>query len=192
MQCADITELLLAEEVNQGGRSPAVDQHLRSCEPCAHVAAGLDRLNAVLQAVLVSEPPLALQQQLAELVATAPLPPQPAWWQRLLRGDLGLGQLRLGEGRLLRPNMIAAQGLAAIMLSLAGWQIFGWLSTFQPVVGDVGYAMQLVATSPAQTYLGGLQIDLQSLGVWSIVGLAAWLVSEGGPVGRRLPGLRLP
>jgi hypothetical protein len=187
MQCADVTELLLAEEVNQGGRSPAVDQHLLTCESCAHVAAGLDRLNAVLQPALVTEPPLALQQQLAELVATAPLPSQPAWWQRLLRGEL-----RLGEVRLLRPNMIAAQGLAAIMLSLAGWQIFGWLSTFQPVVGDVGYAMQLVATSPAQTYLGGLQIDLQSLGIWSIVGLAAWLVSEGGPVGRRLPGLRLP
>jgi len=39
-------------------------------------------------------------------------------------------------------------GLAAVMLALASWQIFGVLSAFQPVVGDVGYAMELVAGSP--------------------------------------------
>src|SRR5262249_58956346 len=29
---------------------------------------------------------------------------------------------------LLRPNAVAAQGLAAVMLALASWQIFGWLN----------------------------------------------------------------
>jgi anti-sigma factor RsiW len=188
MQCEHITELLLADD--EGGRTPEVDQHLASCTRCAHVAQGVGHLNAVLQSVLVAEPPLELQRQLAALVETEAVtvaaPRRAAWWSRLFSGDFKLPEL------VLRPNTIAAQGLAAIMLALASWQMFGWLSTFQPVVGDIGYAVQLVATSPASAYLGGLQIDFQSLGVWSVVGLAAWLVSDTGPIGRRLPGLRLP
>jgi hypothetical protein len=188
MQCEHVTELLLADE--EGGRTPEARQHLASCARCAHVAQGVGRLNAVLQSVLVSEPPLELQRQLAALVATeaVPAPRRAAWWSRLFGGNFNLGELVA-----VRPNVIAAQGLAAVMLALASWQIFGWLSTFQPFVGDVGYAVQLVASSPAPAYLGGLQqIDFQSLGVWSVVGLAAWLVSDTGPIGRRLPGLRLP
>jgi hypothetical protein len=82
--------------------------------------------------------------------------------------------------------MVAAQGLAAVMVALASWQVFGWMSAFQPVIGDVGYAMQLVIASPAVVYLGGLQLDLQSLGIWSVVGVLGWLVSENGALGRRL------
>jgi hypothetical protein len=78
------------------------------------------------------------------------------------------------------------------MLALAGWQVFGWLSTFQPVVGDVGYAVQLVVTSPASTYVNGLQLDVQSLGLWSAVGLVGWLISENGLMRRILPRLRRP
>ena len=92
---------------------------------------------------------------------------------------------------LARPQMVAAQGLAAIMLALASWQVFGWLTAFRPVVGDVPYAMTLVAASPAAVYLGGFQIDLQSLGIWSLVGLAGWLISENGPIGSRLSSTRL-
>jgi hypothetical protein len=190
MQCQDIIERLLADDDDQAQRpAPEVAQHVDACQRCAHVAAGLGRLDAVLQSTLVAAPPLDLQRQLAALVETVPLPTQrdAAWWARLLPRQLKLPALAVP-----RPNVIAAQGLAAVMLTLASWQVFGWLSAFQPVVGDVGYAMQLVATSPATTYLGGVQIDLQSLGVWSVVGLAAWLVSENGPIGRRLPGLRLP
>jgi hypothetical protein len=82
--------------------------------------------------------------------------------------------------------MIAAQGLAAIMLALASWQVFGWLSAVQPVVGDVGYAVELVIASPATAYLGGLQIDLQTMTLWSLVGVGGWLVSEASPIGRRI------
>src|SRR5919204_320408 len=87
---------------------------------------------------------------------------------------------------------ICLQGLASILLALTTWQIFGWLSAYRPVVGDVGYALELLATSPAVAYLGGLQIDLQSLGLWSVVGLAGWLVAEVGPIGRRLTRQRSP
>jgi hypothetical protein len=86
--------------------------------------------------------------------------------------------------------MVAAQGLAAIMLALASWQVFGWLTAFQPVVGDVGYAMELVVGSPAAVYLGGLQFDLQSMVLWSLVGVGGWLVSEDGLIGRRLSSFR--
>ena len=75
------------------------------------------------------------------------------------------------------------------MLALASWQVFGWLNLFRPVIGDVGYAMQLVAASPAAGYLGGLQIDLQSLTVWSLVGIVGWLVSENGLLGRQVASL---
>jgi hypothetical protein len=89
--------------------------------------------------------------------------------------------------------MVAAQGLAAVLLALASWQIFGWVTTFQPVVGDVAYALELVIASPAAVYMGGLQIDLQSLGLWSVVGIVGWLISEDGLIGRRFSNRpRLP
>jgi hypothetical protein len=137
----------------------------------------LTRLNAVLGSTLLVEPPLELQQRLAEMAVQAARPESQPWWRRL-------GQLNLTDWLAQRPQMIAAQGLAAIMLGLASWQVFGWLSTFQPFVGDVGYAMELVAASPAVVYLGSFQVDLQSLTVWSLVGIVGWLVSENGLLGR--------
>jgi hypothetical protein len=182
MQCQDITELLLAPEPD-----PDIQRHVSDCARCAHVARGLGRLNAVLQPTLVSEPPADVQHRLAALVDVyAPPPRKAAWWSRVFAGELSLSRA------ILQPNVIAAQGLAAVMLTLASWQVFGWLSTFQPVVGDVGYAVQLVVTSPAGAYMNGLQLDLQSLGLWSVVGLVAWLISENGLIGRRLSRLRLP
>lgn len=178
MQCNDITELLLAPE-----HEPALERHVEACPRCKHMARALGRVNAVLQSTLVCEPPLALQQQLLELVP-AQAPRRAPWWSRLFSGEFNLGQL------VLQPNVIGVQGLAAIMLALASWQLFGWLNTFQPVVGDVGYAVQLVASSPASVYLGGMQIDVQSLGLWSLVGLGGWLISENGLIGRGWQRLR--
>jgi hypothetical protein len=37
-----------------------------------------------------------------------------------------------------------------------------------------------------------MQLDLQSLSLWSLVGLLGWLVSDNTPIGRRLATLRLP
>jgi hypothetical protein len=87
--------------------------------------------------------------------------------------------------------MIAAQGLAAVMLALASWQVFGWVTAIQPVLGDVPYAMTLVASSPAAVYVAGLQVDVQSLGVWTLVGTVGWLISENGFIGQRLTSMRL-
>ena len=101
------------------------------------------------------------------------------------------GQFNLAGWLAQRPQMVAAQGLAAIMLALASWQIFGWMTAFQPVVGDAAYAMQLVAASPAAAYLSGLPFDLQSMGIWSAVGIGGWLISENGWLGRRFSATRL-
>jgi hypothetical protein len=190
MQCADITERLLDDEL---GSDPQLDQHVAECGPCAHVAHGLARLDAVLGSSLVVVPPLDLQRQLAQLALDAARPslvPAPAavpWWQRVTSSLQQWNPVAL----LQRPQMVAVQGLAAVLLALASWQVFGWMSTLQPVVGDVGYAMELVVASPAAVYLSGMQLDLQSLGVWSLVGLGGWLISEDGLIGRRFSSKRL-
>ena len=179
-----VIDLLLTDEAAADRR---VGQHLGACRHCQHVARGLQRLDSVLRVAVVVQPPLELQHQLVALVdmAARPRPLEDArpWWSRLLSGEW----LRLS------PNMAAVQGLATMVLALVGWQVFGWLNAVRPVVGDVGYAMQLVAASPASIYVGGIQVDAQSLGLWSLVGALGWLVSDAGPVGRWLARrIRLP
>ncbi|HEV7662246.1 MAG TPA: hypothetical protein VGQ62_01830 [Chloroflexota bacterium] len=175
MQCVDVTERLLSDDAASDAE---LDGHVADCAVCACVARGLNRLDGVLRVSMVVAPPLDLQRQLAELALSAARPQGRPWWQRL-------SELNLAGWLAQQPQMVGAQGLAAVMLALASWQILGFVSTFQPVLGDVGYAMQLVAASPAAVYLGGMQIDVQSLGVWSLVGLVGWLVSEDGLIGRR-------
>jgi hypothetical protein len=187
MRCEDVAEQLLAPDRLD---DPELNQHVASCLECTNVARGLARLDAIMVRSVLVEPPLELQRRLAQLAFEAAQPRPTPWWRRLAEGQLNFDWL------VLRPNVVAAQGLAAVMLALASWQVFGWLNLFRPVVGDVGYAMQLVATSPATSYLGGLQIDLQSLTIWSLVGIAGWLISENGAIGRRVASLtsrlRLP
>jgi hypothetical protein len=184
VQCVDITERLLVDGL---GSDPELESHVAGCERCSRIVHGLERVDVVLTSTLVVAPPLELQRQLAQMALDAARPEPAPWWRRL-------GQINFADWLAQRPQTIAAQGLAAVMLALASWQIFGWVTAFQPVVGDVGYAMELVAGSPAVAYLGGLQIDLQSLGLWSLVGLGGWLISENGLIGRRLSSslLRLP
>jgi hypothetical protein len=185
VDCLEVTEKLLAEE---SADDPEIERHITGCASCAHVARGLARLDAVLSTTLVVAPPLALQQSLRRLALDAARPAAVPWWRQLTQIDL--------TQWLARPQMVAAQGLAAVMLALASWQVFGWLSAFQPVVGNVGYAMELVAGSPAVAYVGSSQIDFQSLGIWSLVGIVGWLISDNGliNIGRRgaSKGPRLP
>ncbi len=185
MDCADVTERLLGGE---RGSDPDLDRHVADCVRCAPLAQRLDRLDGVLAATLVAAPPLELQRQLAQLVIESTAQSRPSrspWWTRLSEWNPATWVVAQ------RPQMVAVQGLAAVMLALASWQIFGWMNAFRPVVGDVGYAVQLVAASPAAVYLGGLQVDLQSLGLWSLVGMAGWLISEDGLIGRQLSSRRL-
>lgn len=184
MQCIDATELLLVDEL---AANPALARHVADCARCAHVRHGLERLDTLLTSSVVVVPPMELQYQLAQIALDYASPPTPAWWTRAARM---FGQVNLADWWAQRPQMIAAQGLASIMVAVASWQIFGWLTTFQPIVGDVAYAMELVMASPASVYLGGLQIDLQSLGLWSAVGIGGWLISENGWLGRRLAATR--
>ena len=184
MQCADVAERLLVDDLRS---DPELDQHVADCPRCTHTARKIAHLDAVLGSALVVAPPIELQQRLAQLAVGAARPPSVPWWSRL-------GQFNLADLLAQRPQMVAAQGIAAVLLALSSWQIFGLLSALHPVVGDVGYAMELVAASPAVVYLGGLQIDLQGLGLWSVVGVFGWLLSEDGLIGRRIAssGLRLP
>jgi hypothetical protein len=181
VHCVEITERLLAPDLNT---DVEVDRHIAECAKCAYLARGVQRLDGVLRATIIVAPPLDLEQRLAQLAIDSARPQTEPWWRRL-------SQVNLSSWLAQRPQMVAAQGLAAVMLALASWQVFGWVSTFQPVLGDVGYAVELVAASPAVAYLGGVQLDLQSLGLWSVVGIVGWLVSEDGLIGRSLVSTRL-
>jgi anti-sigma factor RsiW len=176
VQCAGVVDQLLAADDDLDLQTE-VDRHLADCDRCATLARRLGRLEDVLQSALVVEPPVELQLHLAELARAAARPEQTPWWLRLRAWFDSLV--------LARPNLAIAQSLAAVMLVLVGWQVLGWLNTFTPMVGDVPYAVELVASSPAAAYLGGIQpTDIQSLLVWSGVGLVGWLFSESGPIGR--------
>ena len=176
MQCAGVVDQLLAADDDLDLQTE-VERHLADCPRCATLARRLGRLEGVLQSALVVEPPVELQRQLAELARAAARPAQVPWWLRLRAWFDSL--------LLVRPNLAIAQSLAALMLVLAGWQVLGWLNTFTPMVGDVPYAVELVASSPAAAYLGGIQpLEVQSLLMWSGVGLVGWLFSESGPIGR--------
>jgi predicted anti-sigma-YlaC factor YlaD len=180
MQCAEATEALLTPEP---GADPELDQHLKTCARCSGLALKVSRLDAVLQSSMLVEPPLELQLSLHQLIAAERAKPNvlATWWSWL------------SETLTARPHVAVAQGLAAMMLALASWQIFGWFNALNPVIGDVGYALQLLVASPAVAYLGGLQIDLQRLGLWAVVGVGGWLLSDNGLVGSRLSRrLRLP
>ncbi len=184
MDCVDVADRLLADEP---GHDPELAQHVDRCAPCARMARGLKRLDVVLTSTLVVLPPPDLQLRLEQIALEAARPLARPWWQQVRTLDVS-GWLSQ------RPQMIAVQGLVAVMLALASWQVFGWLTTFQPVVGDVAYAMELVASSPAVAYLGNVSIDFQSLGLWLMVAMVGWLVSENGLLGRRLAasGVQLP
>jgi hypothetical protein len=181
MHCVAIAEQLLARD-DDLELHDEVAGHIAGCDRCSTLARRLGRLEQVLHSRLIVEPPLELQMRLVELarVAARPAPVEDrlSWLQRL--------RAWLVDGLLLaRPNVAIAQSLAALMLVLAGWQVLGWLNTFTPVLGDVPYAMELVASSPAAAYLSGFQpFDGQSLLLWSGIGIVGWLVSESGPVGR--------
>src|SRR5690348_14640441 len=125
MQCADVAELLLAPEGDAGAD---VDQHVASCARCAPIARGVARLNTVLASALVMEPPMRLQLKLQQLVIETAQPRALPWWRRALNGEINLNWLSV------RPNVFAAQGLATLMVALASWQIYGWVTAFRPVV----------------------------------------------------------
>src|SRR5262249_51502341 len=155
MQCIDTHDRLLADYPQHDAELTA---HVAECSRCTHIANGLKRVDQIARASLIIVPPLELQHQLAQIALQAARPQPRPWWQQLPRFDLSAWLAQ-------SPQMSGAQSLAALLVGLASWQVFGWLSAVQPVVGDVGYAMQLVAGSPAGSYLSGVQIDLQGLGL---------------------------
>jgi len=161
-------------------------RHVLECTGCSRMARGLRRVDTLVASAVVIAPPRDLQRRLSQLVIESTRPVPVPWYRQLVHFDF--------TNLLARPQMVAVQGLAALMLALASWQVFGWVSAVQPVIGDVGYAMELVAASPAAVYLGSVQIDFQSLGMWSVVGIAGWLISENGVLGRRIfsRGQRVP
>ena len=179
MECASVVEQVLLADDDLDLQTE-VRAHVAECARCAALARRVGHLDGLLHSTLVVEPPAELQRQLLA-VARAQARPQVAqpvaWWSRL--------RAWFDHALLARPSVAIAQGMAALMLLLAGWQALGWLNTTTPMLGDVPYAVELVASSPAVAYLSGIQgLDIQSLLIWSGVGFVGWLFSESGPLGR--------
>jgi anti-sigma factor RsiW len=171
VRCDEVAELLLAPDADPADADAAA-AHTADCARCAAIAARVRRLDAILGATLLEEPPLALQRQLLALVEAEWAPAH--WW------DVALAVV--ASDWVTRPHRALANAFAAICVVLAGWQVFAWLSSAVATIGDVPYALQLIASSPALAYLGDVQIDVPSLLAWSLVGALAWAVSERGPM----------
>jgi len=113
-------------------QDPELERHLDGCDACAHIARGF-MTRRCTASTLVIAPPLDMQRQLAQLAFDARDPNR-------RRGGDGWPSWTSVVGSAAADGR--GQGLAAVMLALASWQIFGVLSAFKPVVGDVGYAME--------------------------------------------------
>ena len=121
------------------------------------------RVDAALRTSLVVEPPMALQARLRPLALT---------------GD-GLGWLpSLWQTLRARPAVLAGQLAALAVLAYAVVQLVSWLGTLPVVVGDIPYAFELLALSPAVDVLGQLEGVLQQLGLWLLIGAAGWLLAQ--------------
>jgi hypothetical protein len=180
VHCRDVTAHLLAAEPDAAEPDGAlVRAHVAGCAACATVARRVQRLDAILRATLVQEPPPALQQQLLALVQTGVVvqPRVGHWW------DVVLFSSALWA---VRPHTVLANAVAAVCVLLAGWQVFAWLGSLPALIGDVPYALQVLASSPS---IGGLG-DLQGLMWWLVAGALAWSVSESGPLHEWLFGPR--
>src|SRR5215216_5402129 len=105
MRCEDVAEQLLAAD---RPHDLELDQHVASCDKCVHIARALSRLDTIMARSVLVEPPLDLQRRLAQLALEAAQARRAPWWQRLTPGQLNLDWL------VLRPNVVAAQGLAAV------------------------------------------------------------------------------
>ncbi|MBV9354539.1 MAG: hypothetical protein JO023_03320 [Chloroflexi bacterium] len=162
MHCDDVAARLLAGDA----LDPELTEHADACPRCRLVAARLAQLDLVMRATLLEPPPLVLQERLLALTE----PPRITSW----RHALGL--------ILTRPHATLAHAFAAICVVLAGWQVFVWLGNAGTVIGDIPYALQLIVSSPASAYLGGVQADVPALATWSALGVAAWAISESGPL----------
>lgn len=182
MHCGDVAQLLLAPE-DDGAQDAGVAAHVSGCDRCTAVGRRIRRLDSIVAAALVTAPPLELQQRLVAL----------AWGAAGESVTMRRSPLGRATSWLARPHQALAQGLAAICVLLAGWQLFAWLNLAIPVLGDVPYALQLVASSlAAVSDLGGMSLDTQGLAAWSLVAVAGWMVSENGPLHRWLFGSRPP
>ncbi len=162
MHCHDVAARVFA------GDASDLDliEHADACPRCRLVAARVAQLDLILGATLLEPPPLVLQERLLALTQPTPIT---SW-----RHALGL--------ILTRPHATLAHAFAAICVVLAGWQVFVWLGNAGAAIGDIPYALQLIASSPASAYLGGVQADVPALATWSAVGAAAWAISETGPL----------
>ena len=167
MNCEDVRAEILLDE-----RSDATERHLLDCQACTAYVARLARLDALLMPELVVEPSLELQASLLQIAKSAAVQPVPAW-----KWALGL----------VWSPTAAALTVAGITTGLALWQIMGWLTAFAAMLGNVPYALEVLANSPAVSVLAESSADFAQIGVWALLGVGLWLFSDVSPLRQTRP-----
>ncbi|HEX6512385.1 MAG TPA: hypothetical protein VF157_08805 [Chloroflexota bacterium] len=155
-------------------------------------------VDAVLRSALVVEPPAEVRARLTALADIAAadaararvdtalrsallVEPPPAVQARLLAAagaEAGSWFARVWDSLRSRPGVFAGQLAALAVLGYAVMQLVAWIGSLPVVLGDVPYALELLAFSPALDYLSSIQALLQQLGPWLIVGAAGWVLSQ--------------
>src|SRR5262249_3495825 len=83
-------------------------RHVAECTGCARMARGLTRVDTLVAAAVVVAPPLDLQRRLSQLVIESTQPAPLPWYRQIVQFDF--------SNLLARPQMVAVQGLAALLL----------------------------------------------------------------------------
>lgn len=121
------------------------------------------RLDELLRAALVVDPPAELRQRLAAIARSAARP------QLAVAPAPASGFLRE-----------ASTWLTALALALVVWRVYALLVESRIVLGDVFEAARVVAAVVGPRPVPALTVDPVLLVLWCVVGVVAWLVAERG------------
>jgi hypothetical protein len=184
---------------------PAASKALspRESAPAIGVIVAGGRIESALRSSLVVAPPAGLRARLADVLSEAAA----ARVQRAVCSSLVVeppAELRARlaalaprrtdaasetEGWLAgiwrnlqaRPGVLAGQLAALAVLAYAVTQLLAWVGSFPIVWGDVPYALELLALSPAVDYLSQVEAVIQQFGLWLVVAAAGWILAQGAP-----------
>ncbi len=172
MQCDDVRDRLLLPDA---GSEAELRAHLAGCASCSTAARSAGALDRLIRTSVIIEPPAALQASLAQLALASAAQPRPAPG----RSDIGAFFDRL------TPTFTvgAVQGVVLFLLGVAIWELWHVAVFVSSTIGSIPFALQLVASSPAASYLpdvATLASSVSPVVLWAALGVLAWVVLDAG------------
>ncbi|MHB8619969.1 MAG: hypothetical protein ACYDAG_10420 [Chloroflexota bacterium] len=174
----------------RGPTPPGVDPgaplatHLFGCAACRAFASSIGQVDVLVRQALVVEPPVELRSRLMAVIQEVAVPAPVVRPSALV---VAPGPAREARRSWSRPLLAAGMALMGTAVSIALWQLVGVLVSLRPVLGNVPYALDLVAASPAPQLLTDLLVNAGTVSLWVLAGLTCWLLFywEAPPPGRR-------